>query len=235
MRGDQDGASELRVLIAAQTFMSGELLARAVAGEAGYLAAAVGYPDALGALAKDPAEVMVIAADLRYETQDGYDLAREVSAAYPDVRIVMVMDRTTQAAVISAFRSGALGVISREQPLVEFYDCISHAAKRRLWIGAKETGYLLDLLRSIPAVSPASSLSDCLTMRELQVVRLAATGKTNKEIAGELGLSEHTVKNYLFRAFEKLGVSSRVELLFSLTLGGQAQSIASIEALESKN
>jgi DNA-binding NarL/FixJ family response regulator len=51
-------------------------------------------------------------------------------------------------------------------------------------------------------------------------VQCAAKGKTNKAIASELGLSEHTVKNYLFRAFDKLGVSSRVELLFYLTLRG---------------
>ena len=59
-----------------------------------------------------------------------------------------------------------------------------------------------------------------LTMRELQVVKCAARGKTNKVIACELGLSEHTVKNYLFRAFEKLEVSNRVELLFYLTQRG---------------
>jgi DNA-binding NarL/FixJ family response regulator len=48
-------------------------------------------------------------------------------------------------------------------------------------------------------------------------VQCAAVGKTNKTIASELGLSQHTVKNYLFRTFEKLGVSSRVELLFYFT------------------
>jgi DNA-binding NarL/FixJ family response regulator len=51
-------------------------------------------------------------------------------------------------------------------------------------------------------------------------VKCAAMGKTNKVIATELGLSENTVKNYLFKSFEKLGVSNRVELLFYLTLRG---------------
>ena len=59
-----------------------------------------------------------------------------------------------------------------------------------------------------------------MTYREQQVVQAAARGKTNKVIASELGLSEHTVKNYLFRAFDKLGVSNRVELLFYLTMRG---------------
>jgi len=52
------------------------------------------------------------------------------------------------------------------------------------------------------------------------VVQCAARGRTNKAIASELCLSEHTVKNYLFKAFEKLGVSSRVELLFYLAIRG---------------
>ena len=52
-----------------------------------------------------------------------------------------------------------------------------------------------------------------LAKREEDVVRLVAEGMTNREIAGELGLSEHTVKNYLFRIFDKLGISSRVELV----------------------
>jgi DNA-binding CsgD family transcriptional regulator/nucleoside 2-deoxyribosyltransferase len=60
-----------------------------------------------------------------------------------------------------------------------------------------------------------SARMDMLSERELLVARSAADGKTNKQIADELGLSEYTVKNFLFRAFEKLGVSNRVELLFA--------------------
>src|SRR5207249_5359962 len=56
-----------------------------------------------------------------------------------------------------------------------------------------------------------------LSKREIQVAEAAAQGQTNKQIAGALRLSEHTVKNYLFRIFEKLGVSNRMELLFFLS------------------
>ena len=74
-----------------------------------------------------------------------------------------------------------------------------------------------DMRLTVRAVAGESSP---LTLRELEVVKCAARGKTNKVIASELSLSEHTVKNYLFRAFEKLGVSNRVELLFYLTSRG---------------
>jgi DNA-binding NarL/FixJ family response regulator len=105
--------------------------------------------------------------------------------------------------------------------VAELLDCVEHVRKGFIWAGAQETTLLLDALRSIP--SPSLTMADessPLTARELEVVRCAATGKTNKVIAAELGLSEHTVKNYLFRSFEKLGVSNRVELLFYLTLKG---------------
>ena len=52
-----------------------------------------------------------------------------------------------------------------------------------------------------------------LSVREAQVVRLVAEGLSNREISQQLSLSEHTVKNYLFKIFEKLGVSTRVELV----------------------
>ena len=63
-----------------------------------------------------------------------------------------------------------------------------------------------------------------LTSREEQVVALVADGLSNRNVAAELGLSEHTVKKYLFRIFEKLGISSRVELvLYALNHGAPQQ------------
>ena len=64
----------------------------------------------------------------------------------------------------------------------------------------------------------------CLSRRELEVVRCVAEGLSNREIAQRLGLTEHTVKNYLFRIFDKLGVSKRVEVvLYAYSLGNVAE------------
>ena len=133
----------------------------------------------------------------------------------------MLLNQTTHELVINSFRSGARGVFSRQLAMSEFLDCIKHVAKGLIWAGKRETGTLLEAFKSIPApnVLFANDAPE-LTVRELQVVQCAAKGKTNKTIASELRLSEHTVKNYLFRAFEKLGVSNRVELLFYLTIRG---------------
>lgn len=100
-------------------------------------------------------------------------------------------------------------------------DSIQRVKDGFLWVAGHETTFLLQAIKSLPAQNILSALNaPTLTERELQVVQHAAAGKTNKTIARELSLSEHTVKNYLFRAYEKLGVSSRIKLLFYLTLTG---------------
>jgi DNA-binding CsgD family transcriptional regulator len=75
--------------------------------------------------------------------------------------------------------------------------------------------YAVEALAASPMVRAvdATGLS-LLSKRELEVVRSLAEGLTNREIGERLGLSQHTIKNYLFRVYDKLGVSSRLELLF---------------------
>jgi len=172
-------------------------------------------------MADAKAQLVIIGADLNHETMTGFDLAHTVRREHPSVPVVILLNRSTHDAVITAFRCGAHGVFSRQQPVADFLDCVEHARKGFIWAGAQETTFLLDAFSSMTSPNLAQdSESSPLTMRELQVVKCAARGKTNKSIACELGLSEHTVKNYLFRAFEKLGVSNRVELLFYLTQRG---------------
>lgn len=73
---------------------------------------------------------------------------------------------------------------------------------------------MLDLISEVPSLRIVNSEGrNLLTPREEQVVALVAEGLSNHEIARELNLSHHTIKKYLFRIFEKLGISTRVELV----------------------
>jgi DNA-binding NarL/FixJ family response regulator len=210
-----------RAVIVDRDSMSGGLLADALVRELKCEASAVRAANLLQVLAARPVDLVVISADLSASPGVGYDLANSVSCAHPKVPIVLLLDQTTQAAVINSFRSGARGVFNRQESIGEFINCIERVRKGAIWAGAEESNLILEAFKGIPApMALTEGSSSTLTTRELQVVRCAATGKTNKTIAVELGLSEHTVKNYLFRAFEKLGVSSRVELLFYLTIRG---------------
>ena len=221
LKGCDDPETTFQVLIVDRDSMSGDLLATAVTRDRDCQAVAVRSADLLERMADGKAQLVVIANDLNQDTTTGIDLARTALRLHPTVPIVILLNQSTHELVINAFRSGACGVFSRQQPVAEFLDCIDHVRKGCIWAGKHETRLLLSALGSIPSsnmhvVSDSSSLS----MRELQVVKCAARGKTNKVIACELGLSEHTVKNYLFRASEKLGASNRVELLFYLTQQG---------------
>lgn len=220
----------LRVLIVDRDSMSSDLLAAALTRDRNFHASGIQAADLLKCMADGHAEVVVIGADLDLDSKDGFDLARTVRRAHPSVPIIILLSQPTLDSVINAFRSGARAVFSRQQAVAEFVPCVEHVRKGFIWAGAQETTLLLDAFSSIPSPGLAMECGSLpLTLRELQVVKCAARGKTNKAIARELRLSEHTVKNYLFRAFEKLGVSNRVELLFYLTRRGQTLGQGTVE------
>ena len=94
---------------------------------------------------------------------------------------------------------------------------LERVSRGEIWASQAHSEFLLEALRSTPSCEGIEAGEiDQLSRRELQVVEHAAQGESNKQIADRLGLSEHTVKNYLFHVFEKLGVSNRMELLFLL-------------------
>jgi len=222
---DRDKA--LQVVIVDRDSMGSDLLADALARDRLCEAIALRPPELLDRLATSDVDLVVIGVDLDSKPGKELDLTNSVHRAHPNVHIVMLLSETSRDIVISAFRAGARGVFSRQLPMAEFIDCIEHVGKGFIWAGRDETNVLLEAFKNIPSPNlPFSNDSPVLTARELQVARCAARGLTNKSIASELFLSEHTVKNYLFRSFEKLGVSSRVELLFSLTTRGHSFSDA---------
>jgi two-component system, NarL family, nitrate/nitrite response regulator NarL len=178
-------------------------------------------------------DVVIISSDLNSKNGSGFDLVTGISRAHRDTQIVMLLSHASRETVIAAFQSGARAVLGRGESMSELLNCVDHVRKGLIWAGKEESSILIEALNCIPI---ASSLRDeessALTKRELQVVQCASRGMTNKSIASELGLSEHTVKNYLFKAFEKLGVSSRVELLFHLTSRGQSSKQLVADAAE---
>jgi len=205
-----------RIFVVDRDSMSSDLMAKALASERKCIAVAIRPSDLLQQIATREIDVVVIGADQSSELGSGFDLASAVARVHPKTCIILLLNEPTHSIVVQAFRCGARGVFSRQEPISEFLACIEHVCKGYIWAGKEETNFLLEAFRSIPSPMILGGIPT-LTTRELEVVRCASTGRTNKAIAISLGLSEHTVKNYLFRAFEKLGVSSRVELLFYLT------------------
>ena len=126
---------------------------------------------------------------------------------------------------LQAFRAGARGIFSRHDSVETLSKCIRSVYQGQIWANSEQMSFAVEALATSPVVRAvdANGLS-LLSKREMDVVRSLAEGLTNREIAERLGLSQHTIKNYLFRVYDKLGVSSRLELLFmTLTQAGTPQ------------
>jgi len=215
----RENEAEFKVFIVGRDSLSSGTLADALNHDIRCEAVVIQPGDLLRSLGTSDSALVIINADLSSGSGSGFDLAARVSGAFPIVPIVILLEKPACEAVIRAFQSGARGVFSRQQSIREFIDCVVHVNRGFMWAGREVSDVFLEAFRSLPTASALTGVElKTLTKRELQIVQLAARGRTNKAIATELRLSEHTVKNYLFHAFEKLGVTSRVELLFNLTV-----------------
>jgi DNA-binding NarL/FixJ family response regulator len=153
-------------------------------------------------------------------------VVRSLHLAHPDVVEVLLLDAPDRDEVVNAFRSGARGLFSfSDSPFRLLCKCIQTVHQGQIWASNEQVGYLMDAVIQVPSLRVVNSRgTNLLTPREQQVVALVADGLSNRGVAGELGLSEHTVKKYLFRIFDKLGVSTRVELvLYAVTSGAPRQ------------
>jgi DNA-binding NarL/FixJ family response regulator len=140
---------------------------------------------------------------------------RRFHLSHPEIPKILLVDTCDRELVVSAFRSGARGIFPiTDANLRLLCKCLLRVAAGQIWANTEQLSYLIDLISEVPSLRVLNSRgSSLLTPREEQVVALVAEGLSNREIARELSLSEHTIKKYLFRIFEKLGVSTRVELV----------------------
>jgi DNA-binding NarL/FixJ family response regulator len=198
--------------------MESQLLAESLARDPRFeVVAAATAADVLSTVTTRQPGVALISADLHSGTRKGFQIARNLHSRHPSVHIVMLLETSTRESVIAAFRCGAAGVFCRTDPLPELPTCIERVGRGEIWANSSHSQFLFEALRSAPTFEGIEAGKiDLLSHRELQVAEGAAQGQSNKQIANRLGLSEHTIKNYLIRIFEKLGVSNRFELLFLL-------------------
>jgi DNA-binding NarL/FixJ family response regulator len=153
-------------------------------------------------------------------------MVRSLHLAHPDVAEVLLLDAPDRDEVVNSFRSGARGLFSfSDSPFRLLCKCIQTVHEGLIWVSNEQVGYLIDAVSQVPSLRVVNSQGrNLLTPREQQVVALVADGLSNRGVAAELGLSEHTVKKYLFRIFDKIGVSTRVELvLYAVTSGEPRQ------------
>ncbi len=125
----------------------------------------------------------------------------------------MLLERDGRDFVVEAFRSGAVGVFERNRPSEMLCKCIYCVHDGQAWVNNRQLHYLLEAISTdVPAQLTDLQGNILLSNREEEIARLVAEAFTNREIAEQLKISERTVKNHMNHIFDRLGLSSRVEL-----------------------
>lgn len=158
--------------------------------------------------------VLLLSTELDDQAVDGFVLLRRLRAAYPGVRAIMLLDAPRREQVIEAFRSGANGVFCRTDPIHALRKCIYRVHAGEIWANNQELEFILEVLRDTAPLRLVEGNGQNLLEREREIIECIAAGLSNRQIGDRLKLSEHTVKNYLARIYQKLGVSTRAEVIF---------------------
>lgn len=174
----------------------------------------------LAAIEEDTFHVVLLHAEREMPT------IRSLHLTHPEITKILLLDNSDRETVLNAFRSGVRGLFSfADAPFRLLCKCIQCVHQGQVWASNQHLEYLIEAVTQVPSLRVVNSYGiNLLTPREEQVVALVADGLSNRSVARELGLSEHTIKKYLFRIFDKLGVSTRVELvLYAVTRGATRQ------------
>jgi two-component system, NarL family, nitrate/nitrite response regulator NarL len=207
----------IHLLIAEDSQMGCELLADAFRRPRSpfhVVACAVSRQEIIRSLKSRTCDVALISDTLTDGPLTGFQALGELRHSFPKTRSVMLLKPNHQDLVIDAFRVGAKGVYCRTEPLESLTKCIMAVHGGQIWANSAQ----LNLVFSAFAEAAPLRLAEPkrrtpLTRREQEVLNLVIEGLTNRQVGQQLGLAEQTVANNLFRIYEKLGISSRVELV----------------------
>ncbi|HXF93795.1 MAG TPA: response regulator transcription factor [Nitrospiraceae bacterium] len=173
-----------------------------VVGEAGTKAAAVTEAARL--------KPDVVLMDVRLPDGSGIEACREIRAARPEIRVLFLTSYADDDAVLATILAGADGFLLKEIGGEELLRAARTVAGGQSILDPAVTERVLARLKSMPAPSHGEK-RDALSPQEERVLALVAEGRTNKEIAVALNLSEKTVGNYLGNIFQKLHVTRRAQ------------------------
>ena len=173
-----------------------------VVGEAGNAAEAVAQAARL--------RPDVVIMDVRLPDRSGVEACREIRSADPKVQVIMLTSYADDEAVFNSIMAGASGYLLKQIGGHELVHAIETVAAGQSLLDPAVTQRVLDRMKRLASGSQANEIAQ-LSAQEWKVLALVAEGKTNKEIAASMGLSDKTVKNYLANVFEKLNLSRRAE------------------------
>ena len=163
--------------------------------------------EAVTAFAKHHPDVVLL--DLRMPVMEGVEAVRQIRELDPNARVIVLTTYDTDEDITRALKAGAKAFVLKDISADQLIACIHDVLAGKTYLAPSAAAKLAEGVARVQ-----------VTPRELSTLRLMADGKTNKEIANVLGISERTVKSHLGHLFEKLGVTSRTEAVKVATRRG---------------
>jgi two-component system response regulator DevR len=152
----------------------------------------------------------LVVMDVRLPDGSGIEACREIRAEMPDTKVVILTSYPDEEAVLSAIVAGASGYLLKQVRARDLVAALETVGNGGSLLDPAVTGRVLERVRRIAASDEPDELA-ALTKQERRILALVAEGKTNKEIAGEIFLSDKTVKNYVSSILAKLNLERRAQ------------------------
>jgi DNA-binding NarL/FixJ family response regulator len=201
-------AAVIRVLICDDHEVVREGLRTLISKQAGLsvVGEAATVKEAVQAAARAKPDVVIM--DVRLPDGNGIEACRTIREARPETGVIMLTSYADDEALFSSILAGAAGYLLKDAKSQAVLDAIAAVAQGRSLLDPSVTGAVLERVRKGTGEDPALA---SLTDQERKVLEHVATGKTNREIGEVMFLSEKTVKNYVSRILDKLGLARRAE------------------------
>lgn len=168
--------------------------------------------EAVSMVGKLKPEILLL--DLAMPRRPGLEALREMSTQSSLVRVILLTAAAEREQIVEALQLGARGVVLKDSATQILLKSIRAVINGQYWVGRESVSNLVQYLRTLVESQPAvpRPTKYRLTPRELEIISAVVAGYANKEIAEHFKISEDTVKHHLSNVFDKLGVSTRLEL-----------------------